>query len=636
MQCFKFLAPCLLALLAACSDSSDELAPVPEPPMPPAPVILEQKTFYIPSDAKPAATPGSAGVTVSNPKLLAHFGEGGPDLNNAVYTRYFLSDARELQPDAILVMMPGFEGGAANFAILADQLLRRLRNEMTLVAEVWAMDRRSEQLEDRVGLELAEQAQDPQIALNFLFGEALGLELSQPLLDGPNRRLIKYNTAEDLAFMANWTPLVHSLDIDAVVQRALSASRGSNVFLGGHSAGTGYVARYAATDFDFTDDAVDAGYDRLRGLILLEGGGGSIRGEPADEDLDRIEARFDGGLYGAVRDQASRCADGVTACASQSEAEDCAALTPPVCIGPTDAYATGLINTTTFAAGEMVALDGDLNGDSGLSILQTDQRGIEGNNALAMDPELLPVRILLQGKVGSSVSLYGEYLDDDGIGAAAAPFLATSIGAPGPEVDGLSTWLNIDEALPDAVLTDNGPPPTGPERAGPWGLEVERTDLKNRLLSATYRGETNFFDWYYPSSGLFITAGLDLDTTALSAPPPLGRGRSDIDNRTQAANINIPVIAFGGSNGLTTTPAAFLGFAEAIAACASESCDGMTPRVVDSAQPSEAFPSFGEIAGGFEVHISEGYSHVDVLTAEDGAGNQVIEPLMQFIRRNVQ
>ena len=107
-----------------------------------------------------------------------------------------------------------------------------------MVLEVWAMDRRSELLEDRVGLEVAEQERDPFLALDFLFGEELGLELDPRLQEDPGRRLIAYNAGADLAFMANWTYLVHSLDIDAVVRRAADTARAGNVFLGGHSAGT--------------------------------------------------------------------------------------------------------------------------------------------------------------------------------------------------------------------------------------------------------------------------------------------------------------------------------------------------------------------------------------------------------------
>ena len=193
--------------------------------------------------------------------------------------------------------------------------------------------------------------------------------------------------------------------------------------------------------------------------------------------------------------------------------------------------------------------------------------------------------------------------------------------------------------MPPAALTDNGPAPESFESIrdiGPWGIEVEPSDLEGRMLPMFYRGETNFSEWYYSSSGLSVTDGLGLDTTPLSAPPPRGRGRSDIDNRTQAAAIDIPVIAFGGSNGLARIPAVWLGFADAIGPCAAPSCDGVSGRVLDRLNPSQAFPTFGDVGGGFEVHISEGYAHLDILTADDDETNNVIGPLLEFINRNLQ
>jgi hypothetical protein len=62
----------------------------------------------------------------------------------------------------------------------------------------------------------------------------------------------------------------------------------------------------------------------------------------------------------------------------------------------------------------------------------------------------------------------------------------------------------------------------------------------------------------------------------------------------------------------------------------------MSGRVLDRLNPSQAFPTFGDVAGGFEVYISEGYSHVDVLTADDDETNNVIGPLLNFVSRNLQ
>jgi hypothetical protein len=121
------------------------------------------------------------------------------------------------------------------------------------------------------------------------------------------------------------------------------------------------------------------------------------------------------------------------------------------------------------------------------------------------------------------------------------------------------------------------------------------------------------------------------DSTVLS----VGRGRRDIENLTQAANINIPVIGFGGSNGLVPVSGRFIPMAQSLGVCTAPSCDG-TPRVVDASMPNPAFPTFGDADGGFEVHISEGFAHVDVLTSEDDVNNNVLAPLSAFIDRNVQ
>jgi len=148
-----------LVCLVACdsNNSGGNSVPLaPEPPVPePVPITLEQETIDLPSAAQPAYTPGSPGVVVDNPKLITQFGDENFNLNNSRYTRYFLSDQAGAQPDAILVLVPGFISGAAFFSRLAEILVRRAKTENSLVLEVWAVDRRANQLEDTVGLELA-------------------------------------------------------------------------------------------------------------------------------------------------------------------------------------------------------------------------------------------------------------------------------------------------------------------------------------------------------------------------------------------------------------------------------------------------------------------------------------------------
>ena len=584
-------------------------------------------TADIPSSAMPPNTPGSLGVTVMNAKLLTQLGASA-NLNHARYTRFELDDSGA-QPDAILILIPGFEGGSANFRILAQNLLKRAKADHNLRLEVWAVDRRTNQLEDTAGLELAEASLDAGLAMNWLFGD----ELSLPLDPRLSRRAVFYNAQDDVPFMANWTNLVFSRDIDALVEAALQRARNGNVFLGGHSAGTGFTARYAATDFDIRttcDGVPDPGYQKLRGLVLLEGFGGSTAGasEVTDDTLDRVIAKFDGGLFGAVRDNAPRCVDGTTPCAVATEATDCAGQTPPKCTPPMPAFSIvpGALNPRVFAVANAGAIQGVTDPNTGQVIFQVDM-GAPGNNAQAKVPDLAGLVLIPPATPEAAL---GTFINKNGTIAHALSFVATSVGEPGPIVNGLLTWRDILHG-PLMPGPDLGPAPTTLP-APKWGMDKEVTRI-DRVGWAFFSGNTDFTDWYYPLAGPSTTDGLNLDTTKLSAPPPLGRGRCDIENLTQAANIDIPVIAFSGTAGLATVPGVYTAFAQSIGPCTAPSCDG-TPRVVDASSPNPAFPTFGDVAGGFQVFVNEGFAHLDVVTAEDNADNHVVGPLADFLARN--
>ena len=586
--------------------------------------VVGFETVSIPSGAQPAETPGSGATDASGyPKIATQFGTTAVDLNNATYTRFFYQPDGT-QPDAILILVPGFEGGAHSFKILAENLVGRAIEDGTRL-ELWAIDRRGHQLEDLAGQDIAEADEDAQLLVDWYYGGELGLSLDPRL----SRRAEFHNPKEETAFIANWTANVISRDIDAVVEAALLAAANGNVFLGGHSAGTGYTARYAATDFDISAPGVEAGHSKLRGLVLLEGGGGSSAGTPPDADtLDRIEDRADGGLFAAVRDDAPRCVDG-TPCTVATEAADCAGKGREKCIETTNAYSVvaGLLNARILAAGEVTAIQAINDPNTGENLITVDQGGV-GNNPVAVVPDLATLALL---GTGTALGGLGAFVDDDGLIAAFATFVASSAGAPGPVVGGLSTWQSITEPpMPLSVLPDNGVEPTTLP-AAQWGQEVEVVRM-DRLIETFYAGNSNFTDWYYPGGGLSTTSGLpSLDSSALS----VGRNRPDIENITEAANIDIPGICFGGSNGLTPVGASFLSFADSLGSCAAPSCDG-TPRVVDALLPSEAFPTYGDVDGGYEVHIIEGIAHVDVGVGEDSAENVLAQPLLEFIQRNAQ
>lgn len=169
-------------------------------------------------------------------------------LNNAIYLRYHASQGSN--PRAVVVLMPGFLGGATNFDRLARSTIAQ---DSTL--EVWAVDRRSNQLEDQAVLLEASRKRDPMIAWRYF------------VRDAGTPRGFRPRDIKDLAFMGYWGLQTHLEDLRAVVRRARTVA--PKVFLGGHSLGSVMVTLYAGWDFDGTPGA-----DDLDGLILLDGAAG--------------------------------------------------------------------------------------------------------------------------------------------------------------------------------------------------------------------------------------------------------------------------------------------------------------------------------------------------------------------------
>jgi hypothetical protein len=596
---------------------------------------IDQETLHIPSEAKPPETPGTPGVVITNPDLITQLGDPNTDLNRAIYTRYFLDLDPVLEPEAILILIPGNRDGAGQFLTMGENLVRRAFHEKGMVLEVWAFDLRSNQLEDLEGLQIAEAVLDPEIALDWLFGSELGLTLHPALVAGPNRRAIFHNKSDDIPFLANWTNLVISQDIDAAVEQARATALNANVFLGGFSRGTGFTARYASTDFDLSGAGPpEPGYAKLRGLVMIDGPAGSTAGDPPSAHaLDQIEDRFDGGRFHAVRTGSASCVDG-TPCTSHA---DCVGKGRGTCTSSIPAYGP---NARAYATAEVSGIQGVTDPDSGQDIHQVDQ-GAPGNNAFAVVPDLS----FFASAPAATVSGFAGWLIDDDYFSGGGH----SVGWPGPIVGGLLTWQTIFEDLPPEAFRDHGAAPTvltlTPWR---WGLEQEASSME-RLIRTWFLGGTNISDWHYPESGLNLTGfltpdpatlstygGSQLDSSALSLDPPAGRGRRDIENLVEAANVDIPVICLGGSIGNMTVPGWFTYFGDSIGTCTAPSCDGVTSRVVDPALPNTAFPTLGGVAGGFEAYITEGYTHGDMIYSEDNEGNNVIGPIVNFIERNMQ
>jgi hypothetical protein len=207
-------------------------------------------------------------VRVSPPRPNAVEGRAPvatPDaLNFVQVVRYHAPDVPTERARAVIVAVPGFLGGAGSFDGLARAVVKRSVREGQPV-EYWAVDRRSNLLEDLAGMEAAEAMGDPELARAYYVQRSLAVN---------GRAFAGYLGASSasLAYMSEWGLGMLVGDLRAVIERVpMSRSR---VILMGHSLGASIVEAYAAWQFD---DRV-RGYDTIAGLSLVDGvaGGTSV------------------------------------------------------------------------------------------------------------------------------------------------------------------------------------------------------------------------------------------------------------------------------------------------------------------------------------------------------------------------
>src|SRR3954447_12390835 len=146
----------------------------------------------------------------------------------------------------VLVLMPGTQGGEGDFTLDARNLVKRVPS-----LQVWAIDGRTQALEDTATFAAADRGEIPlQQAFDYYLNGG-GFQFR-----GPN----------DDPYAREWGMAVALNDAHAVVKRARHHDR-RQVVLGGHSLGASLTAAYAAWDFNGR-----AGYKDLAGLVLIDGG----------------------------------------------------------------------------------------------------------------------------------------------------------------------------------------------------------------------------------------------------------------------------------------------------------------------------------------------------------------------------
>jgi len=562
-------------------------------------IAVVQQRQHIPGFIEPH-TPGSGApeeMPVADPihQILG----ADVDLNRVDYVRTAVVGAND--PEIVLILIPGFLGGAGTFDPIARDLVRAMGGKL----EVWAVDRRSNQLEDRrgalharSGAEAGVAAGDPDAVaqaiaegVRFYFpasdldGDGVNdggfpLPDAEPA-DGDSR--FQRLTQDDMRFAAYWGADTYARDWRELVlhARAVVGDEGLVLF-GGHSMGTTWTGIFAAYDFD-AGPGVEAGFELVDGLLLLEGGGVG----PPDAGAPDLA-----GYQAQVADLA----------------------TP----GGPEVFLASLFG---FVGAVNIGAAGELNGVAGTFLP-------DAPSVMQKTPIFggFPVNLLL-GAPMTNRSLAGFFLDDDFSTSSA---FSASLGfsdngsnvfnpipaiVPGSFYLGVDegivrTWKNYDDpTLPTCppvppppfptendpgesgcAIIDNGPKPGPGDPPGPWGVEREVTDIGVFLRSLYETG--NASEWYFVSGRPFLDFSYGRDSSGLGAPEAL--------NVTQNANVDVPVLAIGASNGLATTEASFASYLGSIASTDEE------------------------------VHIIEGYAHVDVVAATH---NEAVPPVLSWMTR---
>lgn len=188
-------------------------------------------------------------------------GASTPDELDAVTVVRYRVDTGTAAPRAaraIVLLMPGFMGGAGSFDALARGIVRRSTSDAPL--EAWAIDRRSNAMEDRRGIDAAWSAQNAELLTGYYFGAEA--------IDG--QTFAGFKRQADVAFESEWGLASTMADLRAVIATIPADQRKARLVLAGHSLGAALAAIYASWDFDGVPGSAE-----LAGLVLIDGVTGS-------------------------------------------------------------------------------------------------------------------------------------------------------------------------------------------------------------------------------------------------------------------------------------------------------------------------------------------------------------------------
>lgn len=264
------LVAAFLAVLAAALPATAAAAP------PPSGVVERAEKTWTSNAA--VDVPRWAGVTQSQVRLKVPLSAKYParpaECDWITYLRFRSADgpADAKDADAVYVGMPGIFEGASAFDIIGRNIVSEARSRGRHV-EVWGVDRRSNCLEDRTGIEAAKEARDARVAMDYYFrGTEIGGRRFEDF-----RGTVPSTFRIDLhgrdAFQRQLGVEQTLLDYYAVIADGFPdpAQRARKVVCGGHSLGGVLTGLFAAWDFDGNRRTTDdAGFRQCAGFIAID------------------------------------------------------------------------------------------------------------------------------------------------------------------------------------------------------------------------------------------------------------------------------------------------------------------------------------------------------------------------------
>jgi hypothetical protein len=434
-----------------------------------------------------------------------------PDLNRAYAEAYQLAGVSDQEVTRVLILVPGFQGGAGDFRYLAQRVVARTKGR----AVVWAVDRRSNALEDQTGLDAAEAGHDADIAKDYYFHQkAISGKTFAGFLGGGVNKI-------DISFISEWGIKTHIEDIDALIKEADRRYPHVPIFLGGHSLGGAFVPIYAAWDFGGR-----LGFERLSGLLLFEGTPQPAAVGTVPDQTEYETTGFSGGIGAPASLRGLRTGDPLSSIPFVTR----------------DLFVTSeiLAMRASRRLGDPTALNPDADLNRSFFNLLFGLRNIPPSTnraalAFGFDKHYQPLAF-------TRVSL-GEAIGPVGPNPHAALFAST---------------LGVDPTTLLAPIDPNATYDWQPSSAS----HPAPTDL-DTFAEALFAGPSDFIEWYFPAR---LT--LDVGITASLNVQPSGDWRNDAYGMAVTANarVDVPVFAVAGGDGLVVDAKNFDPYRDSISA----------------------------------------------------------------------